>query len=57
MVWPWETTGRSNASKLEARIKQLTKIQKEELIKFPEKFNIFFNMLDEKVYILLGEIK
>ena len=57
MVWPWETNGRSNASKLEARIKQLTKAQKEELIKTTENFNIYFEMLDKSAYVILGETK
>lgn len=53
----WQTNNRSNASKLEARIKQLTKAQKEELIKTPENFNIYFEMLDKSAYIILGETK
>lgn len=53
----WQTNNRSNASKLEARIKKLTKAQKEELIKAPQNFNLYFNTLDESTYILLGEEK
>ena len=33
LVWQYETINRSSASMLEARIKKLTKIQKENLIK------------------------
>lgn len=42
----WNSDNRINASKLEYRIKQLSKKQKEELIKNPKKFEIF---LGEKI--------
>ncbi len=53
----WQTDGRSNASKLEARIKKLTKQQKEDLIAHPENFNLYFDTLIINTYTLLGEIK
>ena len=36
----WQVSGRSEATKLECKIKKLTKMQKENLIKFPDKFNL-----------------
>ena len=35
----WKVSGRSDASKLEHKIKKLTKAQKENLIKFPYELN------------------
>ena len=37
----WQTDGRSEASRLEAFIKKLSKIKKETLVSFPEKLNEF----------------
>lgn len=47
----WSSATRSSASKLEYRIKRLSKAEKEVLIKKPEILNEFFNdKLDCKMY-------
>ena len=53
----WQTEGRSNASKLEYRIKSLSKQQKEILILDNSYFEKFFHMLDLSNYTLLGDLK
>ena len=47
----WKTSGRSNAQKLETRIKQLSKADKLNLISDNKTFKIYFNdLLDCKLY-------
>ena len=47
----WKTDTRVNASKLEYRIKHLSKKQKEELILFPELLSKYFNdKVDASLY-------
>lgn len=47
----WKTCGRSNASKLEYRIKRLTKADKEALVRRPEALaDFFFDQIDATLF-------
>lgn len=52
----WQTENRVLASKLEYRIKKLTKTQKEQLIVKNNLEELFFNQIDTSQYVKLDEL-